>query len=116
MKHFMKLLPTPFEQIRSGRKTIEMRLYDEKRQLVKIGDEITFTNLGNESETITAKVTALHIFDSFKELYGSLPMTKCGYSPSDTPSYTDMEKIYPKEKQEKYGVIGIEIVLTDTAE
>ena len=107
----MKLLPTPFEQIRSGSKTIEMRLYDEKRQLVKIGDEITFTNLGNENETVTAKVTALHIFDSFKELYSSLPLAKCGYGPSDTPSHTDMEKIYPKEKQEKYEAVGIEIEL-----
>lgn len=113
MKHFMKLLQQPFEQISSGRKTIELRLYDEKRQLVKIGDEIEFTNLSREDEKITVEVTAMHRFDSFEELYSSLPLSECGYAPSDTPSHTDMEKIYPKEKQEKYGVVGIEIKLVN---
>jgi ASC-1-like (ASCH) protein len=32
MKHHMSLKPHPFEKIKSGEKTIEVRLYDEKRK------------------------------------------------------------------------------------
>ena len=40
MLHKMKLKLSPFEKIKDGSKTIELRLYDEKRQKVKIGDFI----------------------------------------------------------------------------
>lgn len=30
--------------IKSGEKTIELRLFDEKRQCIKVGDEIEFVN------------------------------------------------------------------------
>ena len=64
----MKLNPAPFEMIKSGQKTIELRLYDEKRQLVNIGDEIVFTNTVT-GETLQTKVLKLHRFDSFVDLY-----------------------------------------------
>ena len=40
MLHKMKLNETPFEKMKSGTKTIEFRLYDEKRQKIKVGDQI----------------------------------------------------------------------------
>jgi len=44
MKHTMKLRPNPFRMILCGEKTYELRLYDEKRQCIKIGDKIVFVN------------------------------------------------------------------------
>ncbi|MBQ1852397.1 MAG: ASCH domain-containing protein, partial [Lachnospiraceae bacterium] len=38
----MQLQPEPFDLIKSGAKTIELRLYDEKRRKIRIGDEIVF--------------------------------------------------------------------------
>lgn len=38
MKHEMKLNNGPFERIKNGTKTIELRLNAEKRQLLKIKD------------------------------------------------------------------------------
>lgn len=106
----MKLKPAPFEMIESGQKTIELRLYDEKRQLIKIGDEIIFTNTTTE-ETIHTQVLKLHRFDSFAELYKSLPLLKCGYTRENVGSATpaDMEQYYSVDEQNKCGVIGIEI-------
>ena len=106
----MKLSPAPFEMIKSGRKTIELRLYDEKRQLIKIGDEIVFTNTATE-ETIHTQVLNLHRLDSFAELYKSLPLLKCGYTSENVGSATpaDMEQYYSVDEQKKYGVLGIEI-------
>ena len=40
----MNLPPAPLKMIREGRKTIELRLYDEKRKQISIGDIITFVN------------------------------------------------------------------------
>jgi ASC-1-like (ASCH) protein len=108
----MKLNSAPFEIIKSGQKTIELRLYDEKRQLIKIGDEIIFTNTATE-ESIHTQVLNLHRFDSFAELYKFLPLLKCGYTSEDVGSATpvDMEQYYSLVEQEKYGVVGIELTI-----
>ncbi len=42
MTHQMKLQREPFNKVLSGEKIIESRLYDEKRQQVKVGDQIEF--------------------------------------------------------------------------
>jgi ASC-1-like (ASCH) protein len=96
--------------IKSGQKTIELRLYDEKRQLIKVGDEIIFTNIVTE-ENLHIKVSNLHRFDSFEDLYKSLPLLKCGYTSENIGRATpaDMEQYYPAEEQKEFGVLGIEI-------
>ena len=53
--HKMKLNSTPFEMIKNGEKTIELRLFDEKRQQLKAGDKIVFTNT-TTGETLNTTV------------------------------------------------------------
>lgn len=43
----MKLSQEPFDKIASGEKIIESRLFDEKRRLIKVGDEIEFSQNDN---------------------------------------------------------------------
>lgn len=114
MLHQMKLHDAPFQEIFAGRKTIELRLYDEKRQQIKIGDEICFTNSSDPNHTIAARVTALHRFDSFAELYAALPLERCGYRPEEVASASpkDMELYYSSQEQAQYGVVGIELQVT----
>lgn len=111
MIHYMSLQPVPFEKIKNGTKTVEMRLNDEKRRLIKIGDTIEFTNAADSRFVVRCIVTGLFPFDSFEDLYRSLPLTDCGYSVSEIHSAKpeDMELYYPKDKQKKYGVLGIGI-------
>ena len=113
MLHQMKLQPNPFRKIKSGSKTIELRLNDEKRQQVQVGDFIEFTMLDDTAQKLTVRVTALHHFNSFAELYAALPKEKLGYTPDETPDPDHMDAYYPREKQEEYGVLGIELRLTD---
>ena len=113
MLHTMKLKQEPFEKIRNGSKTIELRLYDEKRQQVQIGDFIEFSLMDNPREKIQTRVTALHRFDSFQELYAVLPKEKLGYKADEISQPNHMDTYYSREEQEKYGVIGIEFRLTD---
>ncbi len=113
MIHQMNLHAAPFDKIERGIKTIELRLYDEKRRHIKVGDEIMFTHSKDSTRTLRCRVTALHIFPSFEELYNTLPLLKCGYTEDDaaTASHTDMELYYTHEQQQQYGVVGIEITL-----
>lgn len=108
--HDMKLNPEPFEMIKSGNKTIELRLFDEKRQKIKVGDRIVFTETVT-SEKLSVKVEKLHRFNNFDELYKSLPLLKCGYTEKTVADAkpSDMEEYYSLEEQKKYGVVGIEI-------
>lgn len=108
----MRLNPQPFEMIKSRQKTIELRLYDEKRRKIKSGDIIKFIN----SETgsyIVCQVSKLHIFSSFAELYNNLPLLRCGYTEEDigTADAKDMDEYYTPNEQKKYSVVGIELNL-----
>lgn len=108
MTHKMKLNEKPFEKIKNGSKIIELRLYDEKRRKIKVGDTICFRS---KKDKLTATVKALYIFKNFEELYAALPLDKCGYSADELPTASpdDMLEYYTKEQIEKYGVVGIEI-------
>ena len=114
MTHYMNLCSEPFNSIKNNEKIYELRLLDSKRQKLKVGDTITFTNLDNK-EALSVKVVGLHKFSSFEELYNNLPLDKCGYNKSNISKANpkDMEKYYPKEKQSQYGVVGIEISLIE---
>lgn len=111
MTHEMKLNKDPFEQIRDGQKTIELRLNDEKRQRVRVGDSIVFRSLANPDEMVLTEVTALHRFPSFAELYENLSLLACGYTEDELPDAKpeDMDVYYSPEKQTQYGVLGIEL-------
>ena len=113
MTHYMKLHAAPFEMIKSGKKIYELRLYDEKRRQIAVGDEIVFTERGNASRNIRCSVVGLHVFPSFKELYSSLPLLLCGYAEENisSASYLDMEQYYSAEEQREFSVVGIEISL-----
>ena len=79
MKHYMHLKKRPFQKIWNGEKTIELRLFDEKRRLICIGDQIEFENASYPVQHILTTVKAIHRFDSFEKLYASLPLEQCGY-------------------------------------
>ena len=108
--HNMNLNPEPFAMIKAGFKTIELRLWDEKRQKIQIGDIIVFQHT-ETGELLSATVLKLHIFGSFAELYQSLPLLQCGYT-ADNVEFAapeDMNQYYPPEIQQKYGAVGIEL-------
>lgn len=110
MRHEMRLHDDPFKLIVAGTKTIELRLYDEKRQEIHVGDEIEFTNRVTNEKQLT-KVIAVHIYSSFADLYRDYDKVSLGYRKDENANPDDMELYYSKEEQEKYGVVGIEIVL-----
>lgn len=108
MIHKMNLNNNPFEHIKNGTKTIELRLNDEKRQLLKTRDLIEFTNRLT-LEKIVVEIINLHKYPTFEELYKHFDKISLGYDQNTEANPSDMEEYYSKEEQAKYGVLGIEI-------
>lgn len=104
----MRLVNFAFEAIKSGEKDIEIRLNDEKRQKIKIGDTIEFTNL-DTLEKIKVVVTNLYKYKTFDELFNNFSKKRLGLKENDTSLI--MDDFYTKEEQDKYGALGIEIKL-----
>ena len=111
--HRMHLEHRSFAAMEAGRKTIELRLYDEKRRRIQAGDIIRFEDTEDESELLFAQVEGMRFFASFDELYAALPLTACGYTAEETKtaSLQDMDAYYAPEAQQKWGVVGIEVSL-----
>ena len=99
-EHVMNLTPAPMQEIRTGNKTIELRLNDEKRKQISVGDTIKFINTEDSNDTLRVKVVDLFLFSSFAELYDNLPLLNCGYNEDNinTASPDDMEMYYSREK------------------
>ena len=114
----MNLNPAPFEKIRSGSKDVELRLYDEKRKRLNIGDEIIFTNLSDKDEQITVRINALYRYGSFWELFEEIPPQRCGCDAgiSVEAAAAGMRKYYSKQQEHQYGVLGIRMELVDLQE
>lgn len=111
--HLMKLQPAPFAAIQSGRKTLELRLNDEKRQKIKVGDTIVFTQT-ETGETLRAVVLSIHKYPDFEAMYGVEDPVAMGYNEGETANPKDMSQYYKEDEIKKYGTLAIEIKRIDT--
>lgn len=105
MLHKMKLNEDPFNRIKNGTKTIEFRLFDEKRQQIKIGDQIEFSKLPDLQEKLLVDVIELYREDTFETLFRKLYTDKEEIARKTNAMY----EIYSPEKEHQYGVLGIGI-------
>lgn len=112
----MKLRDKPFKAIKNRSKTIEMRLWDEKRKNISAGDVIEFVHYDNPEDKIYTRVVGVHIYPTFKELYRDYRKEELGYGVDEIASPKDMEEYYPLSEQQKYCVVGIEVRLIDKDE
>ena len=114
MIHEMKLQPEYYNFILNGTKRIEISLYDEKRQSIKLGDTIKFLKEPELSESFNAKVTGLLRYNSFKDMFKDFDISILSdKSMTKEELIKVLEQFYTKEKQEQYGVLGIRIELID---
>lgn len=110
LTHKMKLARDPFEKMIRGQKLIESRMYDEKRRQINIGDHIEFVSADNPLKKVLAKVTALYCYSSFENLFSDFPPEYFG-GISKKELVAEMKQFYSKEKEQRYGVLGIKIAL-----
>ena len=110
--HEMKLQPKYYNFIINGTKRIEIRLNDEKRQKIKIGDIIEFKKETELSESFKVKVVGLLRYDSFENMFKDFDISVLSDKSMTKEELIDvLEQFYTKENQLKYGVLGIRIEL-----
>lgn len=112
MIHKMKLQNDPFIKIKNKTKTIEMRVYDEKRRKINVDDLIEFTNI-NTKEKMLVKVKNIYLYKDFDELYKNHDKVSIGYEQNEVANPNDMAVYYDEEVIEENGVVGIEIKLVN---
>ena len=104
----MKLQKEYYNYIKNGTKRIEIRLYDEKRQKLKLGDIIKFHLLDNENEYIEVKVIGLLRYKDIETLINNHDMSLLTKENMPKIELINIfNNIYSKEEQTKYGVLGI---------
>ncbi len=110
--HEMKLEAVPFDYILNGTKRIELRLNDEKRQKVKIGEIIKFYKLPELEETLEVKIIGLLKYTSFKELIKDFDiLILADKLITKEQLIEDLNRFYSLEEQNLYSVLGIRFEL-----
>ncbi|MFA5127994.1 MAG: ASCH domain-containing protein [Patescibacteria group bacterium] len=107
-KHQMKLMKTPLEKMKRGDKIIEARLFDEKRQKIRINDSIEFAQNEDETDKILTKVVGLYRYKTFDEMFSDLPIEYFGFETKED-AMKKIRQIYTFNEENKFGVIGIKI-------
>lgn len=107
----MQLRPEPFALIATGVKTIEGRLYDEKRQLLQLGDVIQFTNT-ETGEVIAATITGLLRYATFESMFTAQGVRRFGFDDeAPVEAAAMMRRYYDDADERQYGVLGIQLDL-----
>lgn len=110
MVHQMGLFGEYFNSIIEGKKTVEVRLNDEKRRKIKVGDIIEFIKVPEQNITLKVQVTNVRTYKTFKEMYEDI-----AFKEFDCEGWTMKEmiegtyEIYTREQEKHWGVLAISI-------
>jgi ASC-1-like (ASCH) protein len=108
--HHLQLATRPFSAIASGKKTIESRLFDDKRQLIQIGDTIEFANRETPIQRISVRVIGLLRYNTFHDLFSHNDPSKFGGESIEWLE-NQINEFYSLDHQKENGVLGIEFEL-----
>lgn len=104
----MSVRHTYFEMIKSGKKDIELRAYDDKRQKVNIGDNFLLFDAENPAEYIICRVLNMHVAPNFAELFNKIDIRRSGFHNMDELMNT-ITKFVPALAPSRHQIVGMEI-------
>lgn len=108
LMHKLNVKEKYYNMLKSGTKTIELRLFDEKRKRIEVGDIIEFSNNSDADDKFMAQVINLHKAINFVELCKNINCRNAGFASNDE-LIDVLEEFYSKDRQREFGVVGIEI-------
>ncbi|SCZ11785.1 ASCH domain-containing protein [Alkaliphilus peptidifermentans] len=110
MIHQMGLYGKYFEIIKDGKKKVEVRLNDEKRRKINVGDTIEFINASDLNEILKVQVVELRKFVTFKDMYESIPFKDFGCEGWTIKEMLEKTyEIYTLEQEKEWGTLAITI-------
>lgn len=108
--HKMHLKEPYFSYIKGGTKRIELRLFDEKRRQIGLGDLIEFSASDNES--VQVRVVGLLHYSSFVDLCKDFDIAiLADKATTKDDLIATLNEFYGPEQQAQFGVIGIRFEL-----
>ena len=103
----MSLYNENFDYVKNGTKRIEIRLNDEKRKLICIGDYIEFENLDTK-EKLMVRVVALLNYENIENLINDYKIELLLDKDVAKEELVNIfNHIYSNEEQNKYKILGI---------
>lgn len=108
MKHTMGLYSEYFGQIKEGVKQIELRLNDEKRRQINVGDVIEFGKLPGKNELIQVEVTELTPYPNFRSIYEQVSFADLGCAGWTMDAMMkETYAIYSQQQEKEWGALAI---------
>ena len=109
MEMIVHLHPEVFDIVLQGNKNVEIRVNDEKRRQLKVGDTLLFLKRPDDVEQVLVKITNLVYFKDFMEVVHYYDMKRIYLENTTKDEYVQlMKKFYTDEDVLKYGVVAIE--------
>ena len=110
--YIMKLKEEFFDKVKAGTKVYEVRLYDEKRQKICVGDTIIFKKMPNLIDGVVTKVVDVKKFETFEQMAQTLSIESLGFEKKNAGQVARFYRsIYGKEDEKKYGVVVFKLEL-----
>lgn len=103
-----RIYDTVYEDMISGKKTIEFRLLNDKSKSIKKGDEIKFKVLDNDEKYILVEVINKRIYNDLDELWNSKDITNNSLNYTKEEFISAFNKIFGKEEVNNSKIVGIE--------
>lgn len=107
--YVMKLYKDFFDKIKSGNKSLELRVADFKRKQIKVGDWITFSCIPEEDKNIVVEVKYIWNFDTLEEIIKGFHCSDFGFTTNEELEIK-IKEIYTEE-QIMLGFVICEIAL-----
>ena len=110
----MHLDPRFFDLMKSGLKTIELRLSDAKRDAIKVGDTIYFVRTSHTPAIMKVNVTEIERFDSLESAYEALDHASIGFRDVGILDFLErMYALYPQETDLDREVVAFHVKVSE---
>lgn len=106
--YIMKVKPEYFDKIKNGKKLYEIRLLDDKRKLLKVGDSVLLKKEPDMFDGIVIRITEIKHFNTFLEMAQRLSIKDIGFEGKTAAEVNDIyHQIYKVEDEVRYGVVAL---------
>ena len=105
MKYTMKSNYISFNKMKNNECYVEVRVFDKKRQQLKIGDVIEFVNSRTQEKLLT-QLRGIAIFENFEDMVDYLTPQLLGYDNKDELMLR-FKRLYPADMVSKFNLVGL---------
>lgn len=104
----MSLRAPYFDLVAGGTKTVEMRLFDEKRRCLSVGDTVLFRSVEDPTRAVRTRIVSLTVYPDFRALaegYAPEALGFAGKTPEEIAR--TMGEFYPAKEIRAWGVLAV---------